>query len=98
MSRIHYNSEVWPSLFQMGLIIMLVVFNHIQPDQFFFLCGLMLIKDIYVFFLYSKPVALDVVLMYDVYLYFWSCGIQQDLCHWGMFLYFRTATGNTVKV
>lgn len=50
MSRIHYNSEVWPSLFQMGLIIMLVVFNHIQPDQFFFLCGLMLIKGIYVFF------------------------------------------------
>lgn len=49
MSGIHYNPQVWPSLFQIGLIIMLVLFNHIQPDQLIFLCGLVAMTGVYVF-------------------------------------------------
>lgn len=49
-------------------------------------------------FLHSKPVVLGVMLMYDMYLYLWSCGKQQASCHWEMLLFYRSAAGNTVKV
>lgn len=101
MSSVHYNSQVWPSHFQIGLIIKLVLFNHIQSEQLIFRCGILAMTSIYVFHLqqihgsrYHAPVECPYTSGAPV-----SRGrIQQDWGHWGIFLYYSSTEDNTVKV